>query len=292
DLPMAANTNWHNAHNFYGDLEHLDAATVPEVEQFFRTYYAPNNAVVVVVGDFEPTQALGWITKYFGDIPAVTRPASPDISEPRQTAQRRAGRVDSLANRPALAVGYHVPDRWTPEWFAFGLLDQVLAQGTDSWFYDELVRERELTGGVNAGINFGLGNQFNYEGPMLWIASAFHDATVPSDTLLAAMDRVIARAQTQPVDQATLDRARTKMRSRLYSALEQLGGFGKADLLASFALFDDDPARINRLEAEFAKVTPALVQRTAREYLRPTNRTVYTITPGKAATPATGQGTR
>ena len=92
---------------------------------------------------------------------------------------------------------------------------------------------------------------------------------------------LVARAQNQLVDRATLDRAMVKMRSSLYSAVEEFNGFGRANLLASFALFDDDPARINRLEAGFASVTPALLQRTAREYLRKTNRTVYELKAGK-----------
>jgi zinc protease len=82
------------------------------------------------------------------------------------------------------------------------------------------------------------------------------------------------------VDRATLDRALVKVRSSLYGEIEQFAGFGRANLLASFALFDDDPGRINRLEAEFAKVTPELLQQTAKEYLRPGNRTLYVITPG------------
>jgi predicted Zn-dependent peptidase len=88
------------------------------------------------------------------------------------------------------------------------------------------------------------------------------------------------------LDRATLDRARVKMRSDLYASLEQFAGFGKANLLASFALFDDDPGRINRLEDEFAKVTTAVVQKTAAEYLRPANRTVYLIKPGKTGQPS------
>ena len=89
----------------------------------------------------------------------------------------------------------------------------------------------------------------------------------------------IARLQTAPVDAATLGRARVKMRSSLYDEIEGLFGFGRADLLASFALFDDDPSKINRIEQEFARVTPELIQRTAQEYLRPTNRTVLTVVP-------------
>jgi predicted Zn-dependent peptidase len=288
DLPMAANTNWYNAHNFYGDFAHLDAATLEDVRSFFRTYYAPNNAVLVVTGDFDPAQAWTWVQKYFAGIPPQPQPPKPDLAEPPQTAEKHAGRTDPLATRPALGVAYHVPPRYTPEWYAFGLLDQILAQGNDSWLYDELVRKRGLTGDVAAGINWGLGSMYDYNGPMLWIVSYFHDTRVPADSLIAAMDRVINRARTTPVDRETLDRALVKIRSDLYANLEQFGGFGRANLLASFALFDDDPARINRLESEFAKVTPALLQRTAQEYLRKSNRTVYTITPGAKAAPASG----
>jgi len=93
------------------------------------------------------------------------------------------------------------------------------------------------------------------------------------------MEEEIERLRTAPVEPETLERARIKMRSELYENIEQLVGFGRADLLASFALLDDDPVRINRLESEFEKVTPELILRTAREYLRPTNRTVLTVEP-------------
>ena len=97
--------------------------------------------------------------------------------------------------------------------------------------------------------------------------------------VIKAVDAQVARLQTQPVDAATLERARVKMRSSLYDEIEGLFGFGRANLLATFALFDDDPTRINRIEDEFARVTPELVQRTAQEYLRPTNRTILTVVP-------------
>jgi len=282
DLPMAANVNWYNAHNFYGDLAHLDAATLDDVRGFFKTFYAPNNAVLVISGDFAADQAKAWIEKYFGGIASAKLPAPVDLKEPRQDKEKRAGRTDALANRPALGIAYHLPERHTPEWYAFGLIDRAVAQGQDSLLYDALVRKDGLTGGVDAGINWGLGNMFDYSGPMLWIAQFFHDGNTPSDKLLAAIDTVVERVRKEGLDQATLDRARVKMRSNLYAQVEQFAGFGKANLLASFALFDDNPAKINTLEAEFAKVTPELVKKTADEYLRPGNRTVYVITPGKA----------
>jgi predicted Zn-dependent peptidase len=288
DLPMAANENWYNAHNFYGEFEHLDAATLDDVRSFFKTYYAPNNAVLVVCGDFPTDKTREWIDKYFGDIPAAAPAAAPDLREPRQEKERRAGRTDPLATRPALGIAYHLPERGTPEWYAFGLLDQALAQGPDSLLYDELVRKRGLTGDVDAGINWGLGNMFDYSGPMLWMAQLFHDAATPPDALVTALDGVIEPVRSAGLDEATLERARVKMRSSLYASLEQFAGWGKANLLAAFALFDDDPLKINRLEDEFTRVSPALIRATAQEYLRPSNRTVYVLAAGQKA--AAGEG--
>ncbi|HMB89950.1 MAG TPA: pitrilysin family protein [Rhodothermales bacterium] len=282
DLPQYANENWYNAHNFYGELTDLDAATLEDVQQFFDTFYSPNNAVVVVVGDFESTEALGMIEEYFGDLPAAELPETPDLTEPRQEEEKRFSKTDRLATRPALAFAYHMPERNTPEYYAMGLLDQIVLQGEDSMLHQKLVQEEGLTGNVNGGINL-LGNMFNYNGPMLWTVSLFHDSNVPADSIMAAANAAIEQVRTEPVDQETLDRAIVKLRSNLYDSMGGFFGFGRADLLASFALFDDDPSRINDLEAEFKKVTPELLMKTAQEYLRPTNRTVLTVEPENPA---------
>jgi zinc protease len=283
DMPQFANKNWYNAHNFYGDLDDLVAATLEDVQSFFDTYYAPNNAVLVVVGDFDPLQTMGWIESYFEDIPSRPQPAKPDLAEPRQEEEIRAERVDSLATRPALAVAYHVPERGTPEWYAMALLDFVLLQGDDALLYETIVRERGMSGSVGGGVNVGLGHQYNYDGPMLWTASLFHDATTPAEDIVAAIDEVIERVRNEPLDPMTLERARVKVRSRLYDLMQSQ--FSRADLLASAALFDDDPTMVDRLEESLAAITPELVQATAREYLRPTNRTVLRVVPA-AAPPA------
>jgi zinc protease len=287
DLPQYANSNWYNAHNFYGDLAHLDAATLEDVASFFKTFYAPNNSVLVVVGDFDSAQTKAWVEKYFTSVPASKLPQKADISEPRQEKEKRATKDDALATRPAIAIGYHAPPQNTPEYYAMGLLDQVLVQGKDSRLYQALVQRTGLTGGVEGGINSGLGDMFNVNGPTLWDVSLFYDKDKTSGEILRVFDVEIERVRTTPVDQATLDRALVKVRSSLYDKMEQFGGFGKADLLASFALFDDDPGKINRIEEEFRKVTPALMQKTAQEYLRPGNRTILVIEP-KA--PAKGDG--
>ena len=285
DLPQAANTNWFNAHNFYGDLEDLDAATLKDVQQFFETYYSPNNAVLVVSGDIEPAQTLGWVRKYFGGIETAKLPPQPDIWEPRQEKEKRTNREDPLANRPALALGYHHPKRDTPEYYAMGLIDQLLVQGQDSRLYEAIVQKRGLAGGVAGGANPGLGNMFDVKGPMLWTIYMIHDAEKSSDEIVKVIDEEITRLQNTPVTKDELDLALIKRRSQLYAEQEEFVRFGRANLLASFALFDNDPGKINRLEEEFRKVTPELIQKTAREYLRPTNRTVLTITPKPAFAP-------
>jgi zinc protease len=282
DMPQYANSNWYNAHNFYGDLKDIDAATLPDVQQFFKTYYAPNNAALAVVGDFEPADAKKLIEKYFGGIPSVPEPKQPDLTEPKQEQEKRSTKVDALAKRPALAVSYHMPERNTPEYYAMGLLDQLILQGDDSLMHEELVKRRGYTASVEGGINL-LGNMFNYHGPMLWTASLFHDDNVKADQIVSAMDSVIEPLRTKPIDQAVLDRALVKLRSSFYDQLGDFNGFGRADLLASFALFDDNPGRINDLETQFRKITPELVEKTAAEYLRPTNRTVLDLEPRPAA---------
>jgi predicted Zn-dependent peptidase len=169
-----------------------------------------------------------------------------------------------------------------------GIIDQILLQGKDSRLYQALVQRTGLTGDVSGGINL-LGNMYDYEGPMLWMASLIHDKDVSADSILEVMDSAIAPLRSAPVDQATLERALVKMRSDLYDTLGGMFGFGRADLLASFALFDSDPARINRIEDHLRAITPELIQKTAQEYLRPTNRTVLIIEPG--APPASTDST-
>lgn len=277
DMPQYANTNWYNAHNFYGDLKDLDAANLEDVESFFKTYYAPNNAAISVVGDFEMGEAKAWIEKYFGGIPSVKIPAKPDVSEPRQEKEKEFTKNDSLANKPALAVAYHMPTRNTPEYYAMGLLDQILIQGDNALLQKKLVDEKGYTSYVSGGINY-LGNMFNYNGPMQIMFDVTYDNETSKKQVMDAVDEVIDGLSAK-VNQEMIDSAIVKMRSKLYDDLGGTFGFGRADLLCSFALFDDNPARINTLEDEFKKVTPEIMKKTISEYLRKTNRTILVVNP-------------
>jgi predicted Zn-dependent peptidase len=175
-----------------------------------------------------------------------------------------------------------MPPRGTPEFWAMSLVDQVLLQGDDSRLTRVLVKELGLTGSVDGGINL-LGNAFNYAGPMLWTAYLLHDVGTTPARVLEAIDLVVGELHERPIGAEVMDRARVKLRSSLYDAVGAYYGFGRADLLASFALFDGDPDRINGIEAEFDRVTPELIRTTARRWLRPENRTVLTIVAGAPA---------
>ena len=160
-----------------------------------------------------------------------------------------------------------------------GLIDQVLVQGQDSRLHEALVQKRGFTGSVGGGANPLLGNMFDVNGPTLWTIYLLHDSDKKADEIIKAIDEEITRLQSTPLTKEELEIALVKRRSQLFAEQEELVRFGRANLLAAYALFDDDPGMINRLEDEFRKVTPELIQKTAREYLRPTNRTVLTVTP-------------
>jgi len=290
DMPQYANKNWYNAHNFYGDLADIEAATLKDAQDFSHTFYAPNNAALALVGDFDEAQAKKWIDKYFASIPSSKLPARPDLAEPRQTAEQRFTKTDKLASKPALAIAYHMPERKTPEHYAMVLLDQILLQGDDSLLTQELVKKRGFTDSVDGGINL-LGNQFNYNGPMLWIANLIHDPSVKPDQILASADAVIESVRAKPVTQEQLNRALVKYRANFYHDLTQFGGLGRADFMASFSLFDDNPAFINSIETNLKAMTPEMIHKAAEEYLRPANRTILIVeagAPPKSAPAATG----
>ena len=290
DMPQLANVNWYNAHNFYGDLTELEAATLDDVKNFYESYYRPNNAVLVVAGDIDYPQTKAMVERYFGPIPKGPTLKLPSIAEPRQVKEKFQAKEDRLAPKPAYSIAWHMPPRGTPQWYAMGLIDQLVAQGQDSRLYDKMVRETGIASGIQAGINVGLGNMYNYNGPMLWTVGFIHDPAKSREEITAAVDSVIEDIRTKPVSSAELERARTKIRSGLYNLADPSTRFGLVDLLAVGAMWEDDPKWVNGLEAGFNKVTPALIQSTAREYLRPTNRSVLLIqpAPAAAATPATG----
>jgi len=283
-----ANTNWHNAHDFYGKLDELEAATIEDVRAFFKTYYAPNNAVLVVAGDATAAEVKRLAEKHFGSIPSQPQPPAADLTEPPQTAPKSFVRTDKLARTPALAASWHLPPRMTKDFFALSVLDPLLNSDDSARMYRKLVREERLAMSSQGGFNF-LGPNWDMKGPMLYTMRVdyFNDKT--ADQILAAIESVLDDVRKNGMTAAELAQAKTTMRSAFFDDMEG-GGlplFGRANLLGVFALFDDDPARINTILSELDKVTLDDVKAAAAKWLVPTNRTSIDSRP--AAKPSAGE---
>jgi zinc protease len=282
-LPQKANTNWYNAHNFYGDLKDLEAATLQDVKTFFDTYYAPNNAVLVVSGDTTKDEVMRLAAKHFGGIPSRQLPPRPDIAEPPQTAEKTFAETDTLARTPALAFGYHLPERMTKDFFALSLLDPLLVSDESAKLYQALVKENQIAANVSGGFNYALGNNFDYNGPMLYTFRVDYRPDAKAADVMKIVDKVMGAVQEHGITDQELKEAKVSFRSSFLESLESGGGFGKADLLAALALYDDNPNRINTILGELEKVTTADVQQAARKWLVPTNRTSIDRRPGGGA---------
>ena len=285
DLWINANQNWYNAHNFYGDLTELEAATLEDVRSFFKSYYAPNNAVLTVVGDVNTEEVKKMIEKHFAGIPTAKVPAKPDVSEPAQTKEKRLGQTDKLAKLPALAIGYHLPDQKSADFAPMVLLNLILQGDDSSRLYQRLIKEKEMTLDLSGGVNAGLGNEFDYDGPMLLTTRTTYKPGIKADAVIAEIDTVIADLAAKGVTAKELADAKVRFRSSYYDQLES--GFGKANLLASFALFRDEPALINTSLQSFENVTAAQVKAAAAKYLVASNRTIIDRVP--EAKPATSE---
>jgi zinc protease len=276
ELWKNAFTNWNNSHNGYGELDEINAATIEDVRSFFKTYYAPNNAVLTIVGDVDIAEVKKMVEKHFGGIPSQTAPPRADLTEPAQVKEKRVSQTDKLANLPALATGYHIPAQNSPDFPAMALLVQIMQGDDSSRWYQRLVKEKEVTLDLSGGLNY-FGNEFDYTGPMVMTTRTTYKPGHTADEVLKEMDAVTADLVAKGVTDKELADAKVRFRSNFYSQLES--SFGKAHLLSVLALFRDDPNQINSLLTPFESVTSAQVKAAAAKYLVPGNRTVIDRVP-------------
>jgi zinc protease len=278
ELWQNAFTNWNDAHNGYGDLAEVNAATIEDVRHFFKTYYAPNNAVLTIAGDVDAADVKQMIEKHFGNIPSQPAPARPDLTEPPQTKEKRVSQTDKLANLPALATGYHMPAQNDPDFPAMALLVQILQGDDSSRWYQRLVKEKQLTLDLTGALNY-FGNEFDYNGPMIMTTRATYKPGHTADEVVREMDGVLGDIISKGITEKELADAKVRYRSNFYGQIEST--FGRAHLLACLALFRNDPNQINTLLAPFEKVTAAQIKTAAAKYLVASNRTVIDRVPEK-----------
>jgi predicted Zn-dependent peptidase len=273
-------------HPIVGSMEDLSAATVDDVNQFFRTYYAPNNAVLVVAGDLDVDQAKAMVRRHFGDIPRGPQPPPLRSAALPATLGRAHREViqDANAPAPAVYVGFRVPPARSEQANAVNLLASVLGNQS-SGMYESLVRRQQIATGMGV-FNLGL-----VDGADMLIVLAQGKPGASADSLEAAVLRELDGAAAS-VTQPALDRARAGVRFQLIDGLQRTGGFGgRADMLAQGATFYGDPNWINTQLAENDAVTVADLHAVLRERLVPTNRVVLVYVPAAAAQPS-APGTR
>src|SRR5436190_10549977 len=276
ELWKNAFTNWNNSHNGYGELDEINAATIQDVRSFFKTYYAPNNAVLTIVGDVDVAEVKKMVEKHFRAIPSQPMPPAPDLTEPAQTKEKRITQPDKLANLPALATGYHLPPQNSPDFPAIALLVQIMQGDDSSRWYQRLVKDKEITLDVTGGLNY-FGNEFDYAGPMIMTTRSTYKPGHTADEVLKEMDAATAEVGTKGITEKELADAKIRYRSHFYSQLD--GSNGKAHLLSVLALFRDNPGQINSLLTPFEAVTAAQVKAAAAKYLVASNRTVIDRVP-------------
>jgi zinc protease len=286
DLPPIAFRNWHNAHNFYGDFADLDAATLGDVQQFFRTYYAPSNAVLLLLGDVAPDEGIALARRHFEDIPAgPPRPAA-DASEAPFDGERRGEVEERFGTLPGIAVGYRAPERLTPDWYSLAMLDQALYGGRAGRVYRQLVQEQQIAVDTGGGIHYPVGDLFDYNGPTLLVSRMLHKPEYSAAQALAAHDAVLDAVRQQGIEREELEQVKVKFRSDYFSSLEGGHGgyiprYGLMHYLACFTLFDNDPRLVNSVLQGFNDVTLERVRGAAQKYLDPQRRALVVRQPLK-----------
>jgi predicted Zn-dependent peptidase len=267
-------------HSVIGSMADLSAATVEDVSAFFKTYYAPNNTVVSIVGDVDTKTTLEKVRKYFENIPPQPAPPKVDVSEPPQAAERRQTIDDALARLPRIDMAYKVPPSSSPDDDPLEVLTTLLSSGRSSRFYEAIVRQKQLSPGAISAFNP------ETRGPgLLRIIGTVAPGKTPPE-LEAAIDAEIERVKTGPIEEWEIEKARNGVRSQVIAGLGS--SLQRAVQLGENALFYDRPDKINTRADEIAKVTAADVQRVARTYLVKTGRTVVYTLP-KPAAPAGGK---
>jgi predicted Zn-dependent peptidase len=281
DLQAEAFDKFPNAHNWYGEFKDLEAATLDDVKLFFERYYAPNNAVIAVVGDLTSEEVFSKVEKYFGSIPARQVPAPPDFSEHPQTAERRLTQKDAFATLPALAIGYRMPPRTSRDTLVGALVGGLLHSGESSRLFLKLVKEDQVATEVYGGVNYPLGNAFTFNGPTLFSTVVFYNAEAQDSEVIQAFDSVISELSAKEISEKELERVRTKFLSEWYWGLER--PLYRADTIATTTLFDGDASRIYRIANEIREISPSDIQQFVRKYMVPKNRTIITRVPENPA---------
>lgn len=262
--------NFANAHSTIGSMEHLDDATVEDVREFFRIYYAPNNAVLALSGAFKPAAAKELIETYFGDIPSQPAPPPIDVSEPPEVAATYKEWQDHLAPFPAFLIGWKVPARRTPEFYALYLAGKILYDGESSRLYQKLVKGEESVIQL-----FGFTDE--RRGP----SSIFVGAIPKPEKDVSQIRETIMREIHDLAAHGPTSEEMEKIENQLVNDTVRMrqSSMSRAQQIAEFGLYDGDPTVVNSELDTLLAITAEQIRNAVGKYLNTNNRALLDVVP-------------
>lgn len=264
-----------------GSIEDLNAATLENVQKFHGTYYRPDNATLIVVGDFDPKQLDAWVDKYFGPIekPSLPLPRV-QTKEADRTGEKRFTEYGSNVPLPGVGITYLIPSEKSDDAAALTMADIILSQGRSSRLYQSLIYQQQVAQSANANADLK-------EDAGLFELTAIVAAGKKPEDAEAALRAEIKKLQDVPVSAAELEKAKVQLITSQLRRMET--NLGKSQALGGAAVLLGDPNRVNTDLDRLQAVTAADVQRVAKKYFTDQNRYVFYYLP-EAAKPAAGSG--
>jgi zinc protease len=280
--------NPRNAHSTIGSMEDLDDATIDDIREFFRIYYAPNNAVLSVCGDFDTAEARALVEKYFASIPSQPVPPAVDVSEPEGVALHGETYRDPFAQLPAIMLGWKVPARRSHDFYALSLGTDLLLDGDSSRLYQRLVKDEESV----VGIQGSLGER---RGPSTLYIFAIPKPGHPTDEIRATIQEEIGRLASEGPTPEEMEKLRNTLLNDAVRSRQST--LYRAQRLAEYALYDGDPDLFNTEPALYLAVTPEEIRDAVSRYLMTDNHSAMEVVPAAHAAepesePAPAEGTQ
>ena len=258
----------------------IEAATVEEAAKAFRTGYAPNNAVLVISGDFTVVDAKKWIDQDFGTIPAQPQPKRPEVAATERTQGVHGEFAETHARFPAVIVGWPAPRRHTTDWYALELLDALLTLGKGSRIETELLQGRQSILQADENLGFPLATALDYRDPGYFAVMLIHRPTFTSAEIVRQYEDILQSIANSGVD--SLEGFRMRSAIRYYRALEAQTAAGRARMLGIHEMLDGDAAFTDRDYAGVLSVTPQQLKAAISKYLTESRADVLAIRPAAA----------
>ena len=279
-LPPVMFNTFPNAHDGYGSFDDLEAATVPDAQEFFEKYYAAGNAVLVVAGDIDITEATRLIESHFSDVPARPAPQRPDFTEPDLTEERYESYVDPLAPMPAIAAAWRVPDPINDlaGFLPYVVLAEVLTDGDASRLVERLVLRDRLVTSLGGYVSF-MGEPFAVRDPTALLLQAHLPPGGDPSKVLSAIDEECQRIATDGLSEGELARTQARLAANLLRDTDAV--LGRALQMAVLEQQRGAAELLGALPASVAAVTAASVVEAAAS-LVPSRRAAVEVVPGGA----------